>query len=100
HLVAHAVEDHAVGHGLVELGAAELDELGLHAPAHGVHLGDEGLGEGVLAAAQDADAHGAPRWGRAGMLERGADSSKRPAGAPRSGVDAPAGVLLAVSGRL
>ena len=63
HLVAHAVEDQAVGHGLVELGPPELDELGLHPFAHRVDLGHEGL-----AATQDADSHGAPRWWRAGTL--------------------------------
>ncbi len=80
-LVAHAVEDHAVGHGLVELGPSELDELGLHAPAHRVDLGHEGLGEGVLAAAQDADSHGAPRWWRAGTLG-GANRIKRATAGP------------------
>ena len=63
HLVAHAVQDHAVGDRLVQLRAAELDVLGGDALAHGVHLGDESVGERVLAAAQHADAHAlSPRW--------------------------------------
>ena len=61
--MAHAVEDHAVGHGLVELGAAELHELRDDALAHRVDLRDERVGERVLPAAQDADAHVACRHG-------------------------------------
>ena len=74
HLVAHPVEDDAVRHGLVELGAAELHELRGHSLARRVDLRHERVGEGVLPAPQDADAHAVLRHG-AHLV--GADSSTR-----------------------
>ena len=45
HLVADAIDHHAVRDGFIELRPAELDLLGEDAAAHGVHLSDEGVGE-------------------------------------------------------
>jgi hypothetical protein len=82
HLVAHPVEDHPVGDGLVELGAPEVHELRGHPLADGVDLRDERVGEGVLPPAQDTDAHAALRHGPHLF---GADSSTRPSRRPGRG---------------